>query len=212
VQIRADAQSKGDWRTTAGGIVYAAGSGGTITGFGAGKMRRRLRRRDHHRRPAQGRRGDVGRDAQERDRLVPKHVESRKNDPERTPIILIMQRLHEADLAGFLLAGGNGEEWEHLCLDAIQGDSGRRVALWPAKHTIETLRQMERASPYVFNGQYRQRPAPLAGGEFKPDAIGIVDAIPAGTRFVRAWDLAGTEDDGDWTAGGSSAKCRTAAT
>jgi predicted phage terminase large subunit-like protein len=124
-------------------------------------------------------------------------LETRKNSP-RTPIILIMQRLHEADLAGFLVAGGNGEEWEHVMVPAIS-ETGE--ALWPAKHSLEQLRVMERSNPYVFAGQYQQRPAPLAGGEFKPDAIGTIDAIPAGTRLVRAWDFAGTDNDGDWTAG-----------
>ncbi len=37
-------------------------------------------------------------------------LESRKNSPD-TPIIVIMQRLHEDDLAGWLLKGGNGEHW-----------------------------------------------------------------------------------------------------
>lgn len=202
VRIRSDAQSKGDWRTTTGGIVYAAGSGGTITGFGAGKMRDgfggAILIDDPHK-------ADEATSDVMRKNVIDwfqNTVESRKNDPERTPIVLIMQRLHEADLAGFLLEGGNGEKWEHLCLDAIQGEGtdGER-ALWPAKHSLATLRQMERSSPYVFNGQYRQRPAPLQGGEFKPDAISVIEAIPAGTRFVRAWDLAGTEQDGDWTAG-----------
>ena len=30
---------RGNWKTTAGGVVYATGTGGTITGFGAGKHR-----------------------------------------------------------------------------------------------------------------------------------------------------------------------------
>lgn len=126
-------------------------------------------------------------------------LESRKNSPSRTPIVLIMQRLHEEDLAGWLLAGGNGEKWEHLNLPAIT-EAGE--ALWSAKHSIEQLRLMEQASPYVFAGQYMQRPAPLAGGFFKPDRIEIVDALPAGVgRGVRAWDLAATADGGDSTAG-----------
>jgi len=37
--IRSDSSAKGEWRTTANGIVYAAGAGGTITGYGAGKHR-----------------------------------------------------------------------------------------------------------------------------------------------------------------------------
>jgi predicted phage terminase large subunit-like protein len=198
VHIRDDAKAKAHWMTTEGGVVYATGSGGTITGFGAGKMR-----------PGFG--GAIIIDdphkADEADSdTVRKGVidwfqntlESRKNSPE-TPIVVIMQRLHESDLAGFLLAGGNGEAWEHLRIPAI-GEDG--AALWEAKHDLATLRTMERASPYVFAGQYQQRPAPLEGGEFKPDRIEVVDAVPAGTRLVRAWDLAGTKGGGDWTAGG----------
>lgn len=75
-------------------------------------------------------------------------LESRKNSPD-TPIVVIMQRLHENDIAGWLLDGGNDEEWEHLCLPAIQDDG---TALWPEKHDIETLRLMEQAAPYVFAG------------------------------------------------------------
>jgi hypothetical protein len=77
-------------------------------------------------------------------------LESRKNSPS-TPIILIMQRLHERDLAGWLLDGGNGETWEHVCLPAITPDG---AALWPEKHSLEDLRRMEKAAPYVFAGQY----------------------------------------------------------
>lgn len=198
VHIRPDSKAKADWRTTEGGIVYAQGSGGTITGFGAGKMRDGFGGAiiidDPHK-------ADEARSDAMRKNVIEwfgNTLESRKNGPD-TPIILIMQRLHEADLAGFLLAGGNGEQWEHVMVPAIS-ETGE--ALWPAKHTLEQLRTMERANPYVFAGQYQQRPAPLAGGEFKPDAIGTIDAIPAGTRLVRAWDFAGTDNDGDWTAGG----------
>jgi predicted phage terminase large subunit-like protein len=66
---------------------------------------------------------------------------------------------------------------------------------------------METASPYVFAGQYRQRPAPPQGGIFKPEQIKIVDALPAEPiEWVRAWDFAATEqnstnNDPDWTAG-----------
>jgi hypothetical protein len=69
-----------------------------------------------------------------------------------------------------------------------------------AQHS-RVLERMEKAAPYVFAGQYRQRPAPPSGGHFKPDLIGIVDAIPAGAvQWCRGWDLAGTVA-GDFTAG-----------
>src|SRR6185369_2792525 len=122
---------------------------------------------------------------------------------ERTPIVVVMQRLHVDDLTGWLLAGGNGETWEHLCLPALQQDGS---ALWPLKHTVEALRLMEKASPYTFAGQYQQRPSPGEGGVFKPAMIQIVDAAPAGARWVRGWDLASVvpergKSDPDYSAG-----------
>jgi predicted phage terminase large subunit-like protein len=217
VVIRSDKAAQHDWRTTAGGVVYAAGTGGTITGFGGGKMREGfgggIVLDDPHKpdevRSDIVRNGDI--------EWFQNTLESRKNSP-HTPIILIMQRLHEEDLSGWLLGrdyerrkadglprvpGGNGEIWDHVCLDTIKEDG---TALWPQKHDIATLRRMEQASPYVFAGQYRQRPSAPAGNIFKPDNMPIVDAIPVGTRFVRAWDFAASvpkpgQTDPDWTVG-----------
>lgn len=41
---------------------------------------------------------------------------SRLNDKKKGAIVLVMQRLHEEDLSGHLLAAGG---WKHLCLPAI---------------------------------------------------------------------------------------------
>ena len=75
-----------------------------------------------------------------------------------------MQRLHENDLSGFLLAGGSGEEWEHLCIPAID-ENGE--PLWEFKHSIEKLESLKKINPYGFAGQMMQRPAPIGGGIFK---------------------------------------------
>lgn len=197
VGLREDSQAKDEWRTTAGGIMYAVGAGGTITGYGAGKHRPgfggALLIDDPHK--ADEARSDIMR--QNVIDWFQNTFESRKNSPD-TPIILVMQRLHESDLAGWLLAGGNGEKWEHVCLPALQDDG---TALWPEKHSVEELRRMEAAAPYTFAGQYQQRPSPAEGGLFKPDRIEIIDALPVGAHdFIRGWDLASTTD-GDWTAG-----------
>lgn len=188
------------WKTTQGGVMYATGTGGTITGFGAGKHRDGFGGAiiidDPHK-------ADEARSDTIRKGVIDwfqNTLESRKNSPD-TPIIVIMQRLHEDDLAGWLLKGGNGETWEHLCLSAWQdGTDGQEVPLWPEKHSAGELRRMEKAAPYVFAGQYRQRPAPPDGGVFKPDQIETVDAAPAGVRWVRGWDL-GASTGGDFTAG-----------
>lgn len=201
-----DSTAQAHWTTTAGGVMYAAGAGGTITGFGAGKHRDGFGGAiiiDDPHKPDEARSDTVREGVLE---WFQNTLESRRNSP-ATPIIVIMQRLHERDLAGWLLDGGNGEQWEHLCLPALQDDGS---ALWPEKHDAETLRRMQAAAPYTFSGQYQQRPSPAEGNVFRPDAMPIVDAIPAGTRFVRGWDFAGTEEgkasDPDWTAGAKLGK------
>lgn len=200
--LSSDAQHH--WQTTEGGVMYATGAGGTITGFGAGKHREGFGGAiiidDPHK--ADEARSDVIR--QGVIDWFQNTLESRKNSQD-TPIILIMQRLHEKDLAGWLLGGGNGEKWDHLCLSAWNDDG---TPLWPEKHAAADLERMERAAPYVFAGQYRQKPSPPAGGTIQPDQMQIIDALPAvPIEWVRGWDFAATEKkavspDPDWTAGG----------
>lgn len=200
VRVAQDSRARDHWRTEAGGVMYSAGAGGTITGFGAGKHRDGFGGAiivDDAHKADEARSDTVRRGVIE---WFQNTLESRRNAPQ-TPIIVIMQRLHEDDLAGWLLRGGNGEEWEHLCLSAW-ADEDAGLPLWPEKHSAEDLRRMELASPYTFAGQYRQRPAPPTGGIFRPGQIAIVDALPAGpVEWVRAWDLASLDGAGDWTAG-----------
>ncbi len=203
-KLKNDSSAKDEWRTTELGCVYAVGAGGTITGYGAGKHRPGFGGAiiidDPHK--ADEARSDVIREGVIE--WFQNTLESRKNDPQNTPIILIMQRLHERDLSGWLLDGGNGEEWEHVCLPALQADG---TALWPEKHSVEDLHRMQAASPYTFAGQYQQRPAPAEGGLFKPDMIEVIDAIPYGhIEWVRGWDMASVSDGGDWTAGAKLGK------
>lgn len=208
IELASDASHH--WKTTAGGVMYATGTGGTITGIGAGKHREGFGGAiiidDPHK--ADEAKSDVIR--QGVIDWFQNTLESRKNSPE-TPIIVIMQRLHQDDLAGWLLgdrgvdmegppvAGGNGEIWENVCLPVWNDDE---TPLWPEKHNAEDLRRMEKAAPYVFAGQYRQRPAPPDGGVIQPDMLQIVEAVPANVvEWCRGWDL-GASASGDFTAGG----------
>ncbi len=191
--------SKGNWKTTAGGQAYSAGVGGTMTGYGAGKMRESfggaILLDDPHK--AQEARSDTMRKNVQN--WFSETLKTRLNDPVRTPIILIMQRLHEDDLTGWLLAGNDDDEWEHLKMPALQADG---TALWEEKHNAEKLQKMKEANPYMFAGQYQQEPTPGEGGEFKVGMLEIVDSLPAtAKKSVRAWDFAATSDEGDYTAG-----------
>lgn len=67
---------------------------------------------------------------------------------------------------------------------------------------LQALPRIERAR--LLGGNWNIRPS--AGMYFKRSDFEIVDIAPSCTRWVRAWDLAGTKkksdsDDPDWTAG-----------
>ena len=186
--LKHDSTAKHDWKTTENGTVYAAGAGGTITGYGAGKQRQGFGGAiiiDDPHKPS-----EAGSDVIRKGVLdwFQNTLESRKNDPLNTPIILIMQRLHEEDLAGWLLNGGNNEEWEHISMPALDEDTGE--ALWPEKHTVAMLEKMKAANPYVFSGQYQQRPSPLGGGLLKGSWFKRYKQIPRLTQRVIFADTA----------------------
>jgi predicted phage terminase large subunit-like protein len=92
-------------------------------------------------------------------------MESRKNNPS-TPIIIVMQRLHELDLTGWLLSGGNGETWDHVVIPARDEDGS---SFWPDQFPDEMLSRIEAKNRYVFAGQYMQRPSPDGGGLFRDE-------------------------------------------
>ena len=210
-ELRLATDAGSHWKTTAGGVMYATGTRGTITGFGAGKRREGFGGAtiiDDPHKADEAKSDTIHKGVID---WFQNTLESRKNSPD-TPIIVIMQRLHEDDLTGWLLgdrgkdgngppvAGGNGEVWEQLRLSAWVGED--EEPLWPEKHSADELRRMEKANPYVFAGQYRQLPAPPSGGVIKPDLMPVVEAIPAGVvEWCRGRDL-GASGDGDYTAGG----------
>ena len=89
--------------TTAGGSRYATSVGGTLTGRGADLIivDDPLKAEESMSEPARRRVID----------WFGGTLVSRLNDKENGPIIVVMQRLHEDDLAGHLLRQGN---WHHL--------------------------------------------------------------------------------------------------
>ena len=133
-------------------------------------------------------------------------------------LCIIQTRWHEDDLAGRILPekwngesglirGKDGNDWEVLCIQArceIDGDPLGRAQgeyLWPEWFDRKHWAQFE-SNPRTWASLYQQRPAPLDGDFFKPLAMPVIEAIPAGPiEWVRGWDLASTDNDGDWTAG-----------
>lgn len=197
-QVADDSSARDQFRTVRGGQMYAVGTGGTITGIGAGSMQGGGASGaiiiDDAQKPDEANSDTIRQNVIE---WYQQTLQSRVNSPS-TPIVLVCQRLHESDLAGWLLDGGSGEEWELLKVPA-RNESGD--SFWPDKFPEEMLTRLERANPYVFAGQYMQEPTPKGGGDFQPDKIEMVDALPAGLRFVRGWDFAAsTAKTSDYTA------------
>lgn len=111
-------------------------------------------------------------------------------------------RWHEDDLMGRLLAAeadGTGDTWTKLHLPALD-EQGR--ALWPEKYSEADLTQIRLTiGEYDWSALYMGTPTPREGAFFKVSAIRIVDAMPTALPTVRAWDVAATPGDGDYTAG-----------
>lgn len=151
-------------------------------------------------------------------------MSTRLNDPKTGAYIVIMQRLHENDLVGHVLAKEDASDWTVLCLPArYESDHPRVYAgdprtvdgelLWPERMPEAELAKREIAlGSYGAASQLQQRPAPREGGMLKRRWLEIVDAAPAGLHECRAWDLAGTVAaagrDPDWTVGVKMGKAK----
>jgi predicted phage terminase large subunit-like protein len=131
-------------------------------------------------------------------------------------VIVIMQRLHQEDPTGHLLAKGG---WTHICWP-MEYELSRRndpnykpdprdprtkagELLWPSLFSGEKVAKLRiDLGAYGASGQLQQNPAPEGGGLFQREWFPIVEAIPAiVVRRVRGWDTAATQDGGDYTVG-----------
>lgn len=167
-RVKYGSDTKAKWETEQGGGVYATSTLGQITGFGAGAV-------DVEGEPykfsgaividdpikPEDALSDVEREKVNRrfETTIRNRVNSRS-----TPIIIIMQRLHENDLCGYLQAI-EPDEWEVLSIPCLEYDeaTGTEQSLWPFKHTVEELHKIEAANSFVFDTQYMQNPKPIEG-------------------------------------------------
>lgn len=146
----------------------------------------------------------------ERDKAVRRFLEgglNRVNDQVRSAIVVVMQRLHERDLSGALLAHDLG--FVHLLIP-MEFEPERRVTTpigWtdprtkdgelmdPVRMPRSFVDQVKSVSVYAYAGQYQQRPAPREGAMFKRAWFEgrILRQAPPGTIWVRHWDLAASK-------------------
>jgi predicted phage terminase large subunit-like protein len=129
-------------------------------------------------------------------------MSTRLNDPKRGAMVIVMQRVHENDLAGHVLQQGGYEE---LKLPA-EYEGGQQVTsigwrdprtelgelLWPERFGQEEVEALKRTmGSYAAAGQLQQRPAPAAGGILKRHWWKFYREAPRPfSEVIQSWDCA----------------------
>jgi len=186
VKVKKGTDAKEKWYTTEGGGIYATASGGQVTGFGAGIVDEEVSDIDSDwiksiesfggaiiiddpLKPEDAQYENKREKVNERfDTTIVNRVNSRN-----TPIIIIMQRVHENDLCGHVMKNYKG--WEVISLPVIKSDG---TALWEFKHTLEELYDMRKANEFVFDTQMMQNPRPKEGILFPKDELNYFKPDP----------------------------------
>lgn len=214
------------WKTKAGGELYAVSTQGQVTGFGAGAVDEEIDKMDggndiftfdDHTNEMlkmidaktnifQGAividdplKADDAASDLIRERINQRFENTIRNrvNSRRTPIIIIMQRLHEHDLCGYLQEI-EPDTWTVLSLPVIQTDpeTGEEHALWPMKHNLEELYKLREINPVVFETQYMQNPIPTEGLMYHEFRTYQNIELPSGHEASQRWCYVDTADTG----------------
>jgi hypothetical protein len=182
--------------TTLGGSRYATSVGGTLTGRGADLII-----------VDDPLKAEEAMSEAARKRVIEWYagtLVSRLNDKEKGPVVVVMQRLHENDLAGYLREHGG---WHHLDLPAIAVEDSvievgqeKRIArrrgdiLHPERESQAALDRIKaEIGSLMFSAQYQQRPVPLEGNLIRRDWFRFYDELPQAVPpgwIAQSWDIA----------------------
>lgn len=175
MKLKFDTKAKSRWYTEYGGGMMAAATGGQVTGFRAGRMDKSKFTGalivDDPIKPKDAISNAVRNGVNQNFNMT---VKSRLAT-EDVPIIVIMQRVHDDDLSGYLLEGGTHEKWYHLNLPALLPETTLPYPkkwkcgipfkhslpagpLWEFKHNKDELKLLQKADTFVWTSQYQQRP------------------------------------------------------
>jgi predicted phage terminase large subunit-like protein len=192
-------QSVNEFMTTAQGFRMSTSVGGVLTGRGAD-----LIILDDPLKP------DEALSAPRRNAVnewYDNSLVTRLNNKETGVIIVVMQRLHQDDLVGHVMAQ---ENWEVLSFPAIAEEDeihliesplGRRrwqrkagEALQPERESLLTLAHMRQTiGEYNFESQYQQNPMPVGGAIVKTEWLRYYEPSDLPPRFacvLQSWDTA----------------------
>lgn len=172
--IRHDKSGKGSYENVKGGARYSTSTGGTITGKHA-----HIILNDDPVNPKQAESDSLHLQANEHT----KTLSSRKVDKKNTPMVTIMQRLHDDDVTGYLLKK-KGDKIRHICLPAEVSDRVNPPEL--KERYIDGLLDPVRIDREViaeakidlgsrqYAGQYEQAPSVDGGNIIKAEWFGHI--------------------------------------
>lgn len=122
-------------------------------------------------------------------------------------VIIIATRWHSDDLIGRILKHFP-DKWENICLPAFAGENdliGRKPGevLFPERYDVKEIEdQRDLLGGVFFHALYQQGPVDEILQFTNKEWIGVCKELPADDfRWARVWDLAATEDGGDYTCG-----------
>lgn len=211
VRIDPNKRSLERWGTTKAGVMHAVPTGGKLTGKGAGLLVANyagcfvvddvIKPKDAY--------SDTVR-AEINDRFDNTFMSRLANDGcitdaegkqiecSRTPMVIIMQRVHDQDLVGYILRGGSSDKYHYLNIPGIiepgvgsaqwydklikkqnythaipilydlKRGEGQS-ALWPSRKSLASLLAMKDSNPYTYNSQYAGDPSAQGHGLIKED-------------------------------------------
>lgn len=201
VQLAADQNVKSEFQNTERGVMVATSVGASVTGKGGS----RIIVDDPHN-PSQAE-SDVQRDAAVT--FFRTTLSTRLDNQKTGAIVVVMQRLHERDLAATCLDLG----YTHISLPAeaevptrlVFPRSGRVFTrepgdlLCPAREDRTELDHLKRVlGSAAYAGQYQQRPTAAGGAILQPNWFRYYDDLPPVDQWAQSWDMSfkdGTDSD-----------------
>lgn len=179
VSVKSDSKNKSLWKTTQGGEMRATSMGGSITGFGAGNMNGDeyggcLAIDD----PLKA---DEARSQTAKEHCIDyfeETLKSRRNN-DRTPIIIIAQRLCVDDLVGYLLKN-EPNDYKIISVQALDEND---KSVWEDRLSTQTLLKMRETNPGLFYSQYQQQPR-IDGGNLFKDSMFIRGPLPSSFDYT----------------------------
>lgn len=148
-------------------------------------------------------------------------MSTRRADPQHFARVIMMQRLHELDLAGVAERSGDYTmlrlpmrfETKNKCVTSFGGDRRTKEGelLCPERFSEDVVKQGEKdLGPQGASAQFQQRPSPEGGTIFKRSWFNHrYTGVPVAARFIQSWDCTFDDTaDADFVSGGLWAEYR----